>query len=73
MQFFLIKAQNIILTFLICNQNEHTTKFNILKFVEARKVIEIRYVEERDKEFWHSLDCHLPEKEVQKKVIFLKL
>lgn len=30
--------------------------------------IEIKYVTENDKEFWYSLDKHLPEKEFDKKV-----
>ena len=31
-------------------------------------MIEIRYAEEKDKEFWFSLDKHLPELEFDKKV-----
>lgn len=31
-------------------------------------MIEIRYAERRDKEFWYRLDRHLPEKEFEKKV-----
>lgn len=31
-------------------------------------MIEIRYVERQDKEFWYCLDRHLPEKEFEKKV-----
>lgn len=31
-------------------------------------MIEIRYAEEKDKEFWFSLDKHLPESEFDKKV-----
>lgn len=31
-------------------------------------MIEIRYVDDSDKEFWFSLDKHLPENEFQKKV-----
>lgn len=30
--------------------------------------IEIKYVTENNKEFWYSLDRHLPEKEFDKKV-----
>ena len=31
-------------------------------------MVEIRYVQSKDKEFWYSLDRHLPEKEFQDKV-----
>lgn len=31
-------------------------------------MIEIRYIEEKDKEFWYSLDRHLPEEEFHRKV-----
>ena len=31
-------------------------------------MIEIRYVQPEDKEFWYSLDWHLPEQEFDKKV-----
>ena len=31
-------------------------------------MIEIRYVENKDKDFWYSLDKHLPEDEFKKKV-----
>lgn len=31
-------------------------------------MVEIRYVQENDKEFWYKLDCHLPEEEFSKKV-----
>lgn len=31
-------------------------------------MVEIRYVQEEDKEFWYSLDKHLPEQEFSKKV-----
>ncbi|MCQ2505310.1 MAG: GNAT family N-acetyltransferase [Saccharofermentans sp.] len=31
-------------------------------------MIEVRYVENEDKEFWYSLDKHLPEQEFDKKV-----
>ena len=31
-------------------------------------MIEIRYVEKEDKDFWYSLDKHLPESEFEKKV-----
>lgn len=31
-------------------------------------MIKIRYVENNDKEFWYSLDKHLPENEFYKKV-----
>ena len=31
-------------------------------------MIEIKYVEDSDKEFWYSLDKHLPEAEFNKKV-----
>lgn len=31
-------------------------------------MIEVRYVEISDKEFWYQLDCHLPEKEFENKV-----
>lgn len=32
-------------------------------------MIEIRYVQSKDKEFWYSLDKHLPEQEFDNKVI----
>ena len=31
-------------------------------------MIEIRYVQAKDKEFWYSLDKHLPEREFKNKV-----
>ena len=31
-------------------------------------MVEIRYVQEEDKEFWYRLDKHLPEQEFHKKV-----
>ena len=31
-------------------------------------MIEIKYVEEKNKDFWYSLDKHLPENEFEKKV-----
>lgn len=39
-----------------------------LKAEEEEKMIEIRYVQIEDKEFWYSLDGHLPEKEFENKV-----
>ena len=32
------------------------------------KMVEIRYVQAEDKEFWYSLDRHLPEQEFDKKI-----
>ena len=31
-------------------------------------MIEIRYVQQKDKEFWYSLDKHLPESEFENKI-----
>ena len=31
-------------------------------------MVEIRYVQSEDKEFWYSLDRHLPEKEFNNKI-----
>lgn len=31
-------------------------------------MVEIRYVQAEDKEFWYSLDRHLPEQEFDKKI-----
>lgn len=36
--------------------------------MKAGTMIEVRYVENEDKEFWYSLDKHLPEQEFDKKV-----
>lgn len=36
--------------------------------MKSNKSIEIRYVQDSDKEFWFSLDKHLSEKEFDKKV-----
>lgn len=36
--------------------------------MKAWTMIEVRYVENEDKEFWYSLDKHLPEQEFDKKV-----
>ena len=33
-----------------------------------KEVVEIRYVQLEDKEFWYSLDRHLPEQEFDKKI-----
>ncbi len=35
---------------------------------ERKKMLEIRYVKNEDKEFWYGLDKHLPEAEFEKKV-----
>ena len=46
-------------------------QINLMKSEETeleRMKIEIKYVTENDKEFWYSLDGHLPEKEFEKKV-----
>lgn len=39
-----------------------------LEFDGVNIVTEIRYVQSKDKEFWYSLDKHLPEKEFERKV-----
>lgn len=33
-----------------------------------KEMVEIRYVQLDDKEFWYSLDRHLPEQEFDKKI-----
>lgn len=37
-------------------------------YKEEHKKMNIKYVEKEDKEFWYSLDRHLPENEFEKKV-----
>lgn len=41
---------------------------NKLEFSEIKEMVEIRYVQSEDKEFWYSLDSHLPEQEFNNKV-----
>ena len=40
----------------------------LFEAVEVKIMIEIRYVQTEDKEFWYSLDRHLPEPEFENKV-----
>ena len=44
-----------------------------LEFREVKEMVEIRYVQSEDKEFWYSLDRHLPEKEFNNKISFSKI
>ena len=39
-----------------------------LEFSEGKEMLEIRYVQSEDKEFWYSLDKHLPEQEFDIKI-----
>ena len=48
--------------------DSRTNDFISLKYSGVKTVIEIRYVQSTDKEFWFSLDRHLPEKEFADKV-----
>ena len=39
-----------------------------LEFSEGKEMLEIRYVQSEDKEFWYSLDRHLSEQEFNNKI-----
>ena len=42
---------------------------NFFRFWEVKVMIEIRYVQMEDKEFWYCMDKHLPEAEFNNKVL----